>query len=412
MPRQHQHDKKCYQHFALVYLDQEGKVCHETSPSISDSAHAILSPQVTSEFLEAMAQSSEGGFPTSAPALPDSQPLIPPPSLLAPTVLGEAKPGASLQRRRKLWDKEHSLNVQTATISVSNKRVLRQYYEKVFRNLQQKNCRVIAKAYVRLVEPRKQAQYPYNGRKTVAGKKQQFSPEETKPPWWPPGVSHREPDHLPKAERIALLVHVLCELRTSHRITAQKLKGAGQPIQQHISPSERLKLLDELYRVREEEEMFLDAVADGNDRISISRANLPECIEAACRPNYPGNKRSQGKQQLKRELPNQNMSIRIRPTQELILSKVPADQFAVVELPSQRHLLIQSGLKSSPSPASPRYLKRRRLCAEDGNLPTWFASMNYSSFPIACHSLLPDGFVQMPEFQSQGDLISWDIGLE
>lgn len=62
-------------------------------------------------------------------------------------------------------------------------------------------------------------------------------------------------------ERIALLVHVLCELRTSHRITAQKLKGAGQPIQQHISPSERLKLLDELYRVREEEEMFLDAVA-------------------------------------------------------------------------------------------------------------------------------------------------------
>lgn len=100
------------------------------------------------------------------------------------------------------------------------------------------------------------------------------------------------------------------------------------------------------------------------------------------------------------------MSIHIRPTQELIPSKVPADQFAVVELPSQRHLLIQSGLKSSPSPASPQYLKRRRLCAEDGNLPTWFASMNYSSFPIACHSLLPDGFVQMPEFQSQGDLIS------
>lgn len=199
MPRQHQHDKKCYQHFALIYLDQEGKVCHETSPSISDSAHAILSPQVTSEFLEVMAQSSEGGFPTSAPALPDSQPLIPPPSLLAPTVLGEAKPGASLQRRRKLWDKEHSLNIQTATISISNKQVLRQYYEKVFQNLQQKNCRVIAKAYVRLVGPHKQAQYPYNGRKTVAGKKQQFSPKETKPLWWPPGVSHQEPNHLPKA---------------------------------------------------------------------------------------------------------------------------------------------------------------------------------------------------------------------
>lgn len=63
-----------------------------------------------------------------------------------------------------------------------------------------------------------------------------------------------------ESERIALLIHILCELRTSHGITAQKLKEAGQPIQQHISPIERLKLLDELYYVREKEENFLDAV--------------------------------------------------------------------------------------------------------------------------------------------------------
>ncbi|KAJ5769728.1 uncharacterized protein N7511_001779, partial [Penicillium nucicola] len=240
------------QHFALIYIDREGNLRHETSTSISDSAQAILSPRVIGEFLQAVAESSERGF--STPALPDSQPLIPQTSSLAPLVPGTAKIRANLQRRRKSWTGEHSLAAQTATIAVNNKSLLRKYYEKVFQNLQQTNCRVIAKAYVRLVEPRKQAQYPYNGRKTVAGKTQQLSPEETKPPWWPPGVSHREPDHLPKAERIALLVHILCELRTSHRITAQKLKDAGQPIQQHISPIERLQLLDEIYRVKEEEE--------------------------------------------------------------------------------------------------------------------------------------------------------------
>lgn len=194
MPQQHQHDREFDQHFALIYIDREGNLRHEMSSSISDSAQAILSPRLTREFLQAVAESSENGF--STPALPDSQPLIPPTSSVAPPVPGTAK---NLQRRRKSWIGEHSLAAQTATIFVDNESLLRKYYEKVFQNLQQTNCRVIAKAYVRLVEPRKEAQYPYNGRNTVAGKTQQLSPEETKPPWWPPGVSHREPDHLPKA---------------------------------------------------------------------------------------------------------------------------------------------------------------------------------------------------------------------
>lgn len=88
---------------------------------------------------------------------------------------------------------------QKALISIRDKDFLQRYYEKVFQNLQQTNCRVLAKAYVKLVEPRKQVNYPYNGRKIVAGRTQQLEPDETKPPWWPSGVSHREPDHLPKA---------------------------------------------------------------------------------------------------------------------------------------------------------------------------------------------------------------------
>jgi hypothetical protein len=50
----------------------------------------------------------------------------------------------------------------------------------------------------------------------------------------------------------------LRNLRTSHRISAKKLKEADQPIRRQISPVERLEILDELYRVRHEEEKFLE----------------------------------------------------------------------------------------------------------------------------------------------------------
>lgn len=71
-------------------------------------------------------------------------------------------------------------------------------YEKAFENLQQTNCRILAKAYIKLLEPRKQVNYPYNGRKSIGGRIVQLSPDETKPSWWPPQVRHREPDHLLK----------------------------------------------------------------------------------------------------------------------------------------------------------------------------------------------------------------------
>lgn len=85
-----------------------------------------------------------------------------------------------------------------AWISVRNQDFLRMYYAAAFKKLQQFNCRIVAKAYIKAVEPRKQVNYPYNGKRVVNGFAQQFTSSETKPPWWPHGVSHKEPDHLPK----------------------------------------------------------------------------------------------------------------------------------------------------------------------------------------------------------------------
>ncbi|CAI7627496.1 unnamed protein product [Penicillium pancosmium] len=167
-----------------------------------------------------------------------------------------------------------SMGDKKAAISVKNHDILTLYYEKAFENIQQTNCRTLAKAYVKLVEPQKQVNYPYNGRKLIAGTKSQLDPNETKPPWWPSRVTHREPDHLPK------FVHILCELRTSHGISVAKLREADQQVRHHINPPERLHILDELYRVRQQEEGLLDGHNDEQTTAWISHANFPGSLEA------------------------------------------------------------------------------------------------------------------------------------
>lgn len=85
-----------------------------------------------------------------------------------------------------------------SVLRVGDRDMMRRYYEKAFEDFQQLNCRAIAKSYIKLVEPRKQVHFPYNGRKVIAGVTQRVSPELTKPGWWPADVLHKEPDHLLK----------------------------------------------------------------------------------------------------------------------------------------------------------------------------------------------------------------------
>lgn len=103
------------------------------------------------------------------------------------------------QHKSNVWNGGSSTTShKKVELSIGAERSLQLYYETAFENSQQTNRRVLVKAYIKLVEPRMQVSYPYNGRK-VSGKSQPLDPQATKPPWWPPGVSHWESDHLPKA---------------------------------------------------------------------------------------------------------------------------------------------------------------------------------------------------------------------
>ncbi|RAQ70069.1 hypothetical protein COH20_008194 [Aspergillus flavus] len=281
-------------HFALIYIDENGKLRFEASPSIASNCQSILSPNVTDSFLRAVALSNKGD-----PGVIGS-PRLNQEHMAGKSPMSPQSPGTSNLSRKNSMFQTHqdghqakrkrvshecvvpmSINCHQKTmLPIRNHGLLRKYYEKAFESLQQINCRILAKAYIKLVEPRKQVNYPYNGRKIISGSSQQFDPELTKPAWWPSGVTHREPDHLLKAERIRLLVHILCELRSSHAICVEKLREADQSIRRQILPSERLQVLDEIYSVREEEEAFLDGRTDGQAVVCVSRVNLPDMAEA------------------------------------------------------------------------------------------------------------------------------------
>ncbi|WVN86601.1 uncharacterized protein L203_101769 [Cryptococcus depauperatus CBS 7841] len=71
------------------------------------------------------------------------------------------------------------------------------YFEERFAAVHQDTCKIVAKAWIKVVEPKKQSKYPYN------------KGENSRPKWWPKDVEHRAPDHISKEQRIALLIHIL-----------------------------------------------------------------------------------------------------------------------------------------------------------------------------------------------------------
>ena len=111
------------------------------------------------------------------------------------------------------------------------------YYTSRFAALQQATCKLVVKAWIKVIEPKKQMKFPYN------------KGEDVKPAWWPEGVRHREPDHLSKTERLTLLSNIV----RSPLITVSRLELSTAEAAAFISRP-RLAILREVYLVAKEEE--------------------------------------------------------------------------------------------------------------------------------------------------------------
>ncbi|KAK9370180.1 hypothetical protein V1509DRAFT_329057 [Lipomyces kononenkoae] len=122
---------------------------------------------------------------------------------------------------------------------ISDRQAVTGFLEAKFRQLQQLACKIVAKAWIKVIEPKKQSNHPYN------------KGEEFKPDWWPSEARHKEPDHLMKPERLVLLVSML----RCGRVELKHLRGATTECAINIPP-EKMEVLEEIYYVADMEEQY------------------------------------------------------------------------------------------------------------------------------------------------------------
>lgn len=176
-------------------------------------------------------------------------------------------------------------------LQIGNTEDVERFYDQRFKNCQQTACKLMAKAWVKAVEPKKQSTHPYTGS------------DEKAPDWWPKPwgptkedkVRHKEPDHLYKrgeikpevflikpqfvanmktTERVHLLIHILrmiVQPREKQLPGIQKLNLSVKKLEEvtiealstfftdkeNPANARKKPYLNEIFRVAKQEERFL-----------------------------------------------------------------------------------------------------------------------------------------------------------
>ncbi|KAG9035245.1 hypothetical protein FRB95_011688 [Tulasnella sp. JGI-2019a] len=123
----------------------------------------------------------------------------------------------------------------TSGLSIS---ALDEWFCNQFHRLQQTTTKLVAKCWIKVIEPKKQNKFPYQ------------KGDASKPDWWPQTLRHKEPDHLLKAERNSLLLAVL----NSGRVPIARLELSTAEAMAQID-GRKLPILREIYDMAKEQEM-------------------------------------------------------------------------------------------------------------------------------------------------------------
>ncbi|KAA8641845.1 uncharacterized protein ATNIH1004_010784 [Aspergillus tanneri] len=255
-----------FAHYALIYLDNLGRLEVNESPSIREHNSTLFTPEVREKFLEVLG--TKIGY---------HKPMLRRGPTVGVSAYGYGRPdGPRHPKRRRASPQEPGANVDFSdagdelpppppslpsqnmvALEIGNNDKVQEYYENALKHFQQINCRQIAKAFIKFIEPRKQVKHPYNGGKPRGrgAKGEKGDPEKTKPEWWPKDVIHREPDHLRKNERVRLLIHIMRKL-SNIGITPLKLREVAYDSKRQLKETRKIEILDEILRVRRMEERY------------------------------------------------------------------------------------------------------------------------------------------------------------
>ncbi|KAJ5110332.1 hypothetical protein NUU61_001589, partial [Penicillium alfredii] len=258
-----------FAHYAMVYLDDEGVLQVEESPSIKEQNSTVFTPDVRHHFLEILGETSSYYQSFTSPTLESSPRRVRRRQGNAPS---SSVSKESLSKQSFDGDDYSHGSTNMAPLRIGDTQKLLSYYKGALKHFRQLNCRIVAKAFIRFVEPRKQTRHPYNGRKPSDGSAPGATgdPEKTKPEWWPLGVMHKEPDHLRTESRIELLLHIVRKLG-SQGITADKLKEVAGDTKRSLKHPSNVEIIYEILRVREMEERFERGEVDANKVVYVMK---------------------------------------------------------------------------------------------------------------------------------------------
>ncbi|KAJ6444795.1 kinesin [Purpureocillium lavendulum] len=204
--------------------------------------------------------------------------------------------GSPARQGRKRPRARHPVNDDDVPMTVSSRRGIKvgdseavwNFYEQRFKNCQQTACKLIAKAWVKAVEPKKQSTHPYTGS------------DEKAPDWWPKPwgptkddkVRHKEPDHLYKRERVHLLAHILrlvVEPNGKQHPDIQKLclnvKKLEETTNEALSAffmdndanAKKRPYLNEIFKMARQEERFKNGEIDDSTEVYVmAEDKVPE----------------------------------------------------------------------------------------------------------------------------------------
>ncbi|KAH9206561.1 hypothetical protein DL95DRAFT_469495 [Leptodontidium sp. 2 PMI_412] len=282
------------EHWALVVQHKTGELKSFTSSSLATYCDEILMTKFTKKFLKYTAR-ADGPKPQQTEYNSAKNPA----QAYAHNLdhdwdsdeSGEFIAAQKRRRRQPHWNSDSEESEEElltplpnpkqkpTTLRIGNNKELEKFYQARLTDLQTLPCKILAKAFVKVVEPRKSSRYPYS--------KGQISA----PPWWPAlsgtvSVRHKDPDHLFKPERIRLLVHILrmaVELVTSQHpsfqdqdVNVQKLEDvAYEALSPWFKDPEnpenmfRAPLIRELFKVAKHEEWFKNGEIDADIKISV-----------------------------------------------------------------------------------------------------------------------------------------------
>ncbi|KAK0759692.1 hypothetical protein N5P37_007880 [Trichoderma harzianum] len=245
------------------------------------------------------------------------------------------------------------------------------FYEQRFKNCQQTACKLIAKAWVKAVEPKKQSTHPYTGS------------DEKAPAWWPKPwgptkddkVRHKEPDHLYKrAERVHLLAHILrlvVEPNAKQHPDIQKLglnvkkleettvEALSSFFMDNEANAKKRPFLNEIFKVARQEERYKNGEIDGTTEVYVmAEDKMPESYasdnEEATYIKDEDDHEARSKPLAAQCLPHPagsepSSATSIRPPTFINDMTVRANAFPpsmITELPAQPHTYVEGGTMS------------------------------------------------------------------